>query len=899
MTISSGARLIVQRQGSVLQTVALTGDVLSVGKEPQNDLVLPDPLVSRFHAEVRRDATGYAIVDKNSTNGVYVGGERLSPGRPLRLSPGDVIEIGPYLLKYEAAGPVLYPSADESFVPQIRVTSKDGRQLQTRELSIGSLLIGRATSCDLVLDSPYVSREHVRVTWDGAQVIVSDLGADNRTWLDGEPLPTASSQHWNWGQTLTVGPFQIRLERAKSAARIGIVLESSNLTLTPGQPTTVRVTVANLGAIVDNFQVSVESVGGAEGKAILESWWRATPDRVNLNPGGKGIVVLTVHVPRKPESLAGVYPIRVRARSLAAPADSAIAPGQWTVLPYADVAMEVTPARAIGRLGATYSVELSNQGNADARYDLSAEDDERTLRYLFTRRSVPLGPGKSATVGLKVEARWRWRGMDQQRGFRLSVTPRGEQPRERQVQFVHRAIVPGWVFTLVMPLIILAGVLGAAYAVGRPPVIAKFEPSPTSVVVGTPVVLSWTLERAASATIEDVSMPAPLAVPSGTLTVQPKSTTRYTLRARNFLGIESSQSVSVEVREALQKPRILSFEATPARLKKEGEPVVLKWKTEGATQVTIDPPDEVKAPTESGEATVHPTRDGATYKLVAANSAGPVEEVRTIAIDKPEVASFDADKRSVDAGEDIRLTWRAAGFTKLTLKIRVGNSEREVALKPEAVDYVDKPIADQEYTLIATNAAGSSDPKSVTVTVRPPQVSFSAQPSQITRGQRATLVWKATGVRDVEISPEVGKVGADDRREVSPTTTTTYTLTAITADGKQLKATATINVTVLARIDIFQAQNQEITKGESTILIYSVRDATRLTIKNSDGAVLKDVKVDTPSLLESSVQIRPDKTTTYILSASNDSGLAEPRSVVVQVRNPTPTAAPPTPAPKP
>ena len=898
MTTPQHATLTVRRGSSVHQMLVLTSDVLSIGKEADNGLVLPDPLVSRHHAEIRSDAAGHAIVDKGSTNGVFVGGVQVRRGQVYRLTPGDVIEIGPYLLTYQAAGSGLHPPDDEGFVPQVQVTDRQGGHRQVRDLVIGSLLVGRGEKCDLVLDSEFVSRQHLRIEWDGAQVSVSDLDSDNQTRLDGEALPPGSVRTWGWGQKLEVGPFELRLGRERSVARIGVVLEPVTLTLTPGQPATIRATIANLGSIVDNYVVTVEGVGGPSATVVPETWWKATPERVNLVPGGKGVVVLTVNVPRRPESLAGAYPIRVRARSLADPADAAFAPGHWTVLPFSELAADVTPARTGGRVRANYTVELANQGNAEARYDLTAEDDDRTLRYLFSRRSVPLRPGRAAKVGLKVEARRRWSGADQQRSFRVGITPRGEAARQRSVQFVHRAIIPGWVFTLVMPILILGGLLGAAYVVGRPPVIASFVPSPTSVVAGTPVALSWKLERATWATIEDVSMPGPLALPEGTLTVAPTSSTKYTLRARNLLGIESSQSVSVEVRQPLQAPKILSFEATPARLKKEGEAVTLKWKTDGATTVAIDPPDEVKEPGLNGEATVHPNRDGATYKLVATNAAGPVQEVRIIAIDKPEVTAFDVDKRSVVAGEEVRLTWKATGFTKLSLKLKAGGRDREVTLKPDAVEYVDTPMADEEYSLTATNAAGASDPKSVKVAVKPPEVSFTAQPAQITKGQRATLVWKASGARDIEIVPEIGKVGPDDRREVSPAATTTYTLTAVGADGKQLKATAKVTVSVVARIDIFQAQSQEITKGESTVLTYSVRDATRVTIKASDGSVVRDVSIEKPGLLEDSVQVKPDKTTTYILSASSESGPIEPRTVVVQVRNPTPTPQP-TPSPKP
>jgi pSer/pThr/pTyr-binding forkhead associated (FHA) protein len=64
---------------------------LRIGRQPDNDMVLDDPLISRRHAEVRRTPQGWQLVDLNSSNGTFVNGRRVSSAV---LAPGDVIGLG-------------------------------------------------------------------------------------------------------------------------------------------------------------------------------------------------------------------------------------------------------------------------------------------------------------------------------------------------------------------------------------------------------------------------------------------------------------------------------------------------------------------------------------------------------------------------------------------------------------------------------------------------------------------------------------------------------------------------------------------------------------------------------------------------------------------------------------
>ncbi len=73
---------------------------LSIGRTPDNDLMLPSPTISRQHALIQYVNNQYVFSDLKSSNGVLVNGKRIS--RPAKLKTGDVIEIEPYKLTFRS-----------------------------------------------------------------------------------------------------------------------------------------------------------------------------------------------------------------------------------------------------------------------------------------------------------------------------------------------------------------------------------------------------------------------------------------------------------------------------------------------------------------------------------------------------------------------------------------------------------------------------------------------------------------------------------------------------------------------------------------------------------------------------------------------------------------------------
>ena len=73
---------------------------LVVGRMPECDVALSDPNVSRRHAEIRRQGTGFVVVDLGSTNGTRVNGAQV---KERLLNNGDEITVGATKLRFEAS----------------------------------------------------------------------------------------------------------------------------------------------------------------------------------------------------------------------------------------------------------------------------------------------------------------------------------------------------------------------------------------------------------------------------------------------------------------------------------------------------------------------------------------------------------------------------------------------------------------------------------------------------------------------------------------------------------------------------------------------------------------------------------------------------------------------------
>jgi pSer/pThr/pTyr-binding forkhead associated (FHA) protein len=112
------AKLILKFDQRELQECAVGFHPVSIGRAPDNRLVIDNPAVSGRHARVFREGDHYVVEDLKSTNGTFVNEKPIARHT---LLEGDVVLVGKHSLVFSLDGgdDAAAPESAESFVPAI------------------------------------------------------------------------------------------------------------------------------------------------------------------------------------------------------------------------------------------------------------------------------------------------------------------------------------------------------------------------------------------------------------------------------------------------------------------------------------------------------------------------------------------------------------------------------------------------------------------------------------------------------------------------------------------------------------------------------------------------------------------------------------------------------------
>lgn len=179
-------QLIASVEGVEIKHVNLQKDRTTLGRKPDNDIVLDNMVVSGHHCvfELKGLADVY-VEDLHSTNGTYVNGKMVLRQR---LRDGEVVSIGNFRIQYLAASE--RPSGfSETMTMKFDATGQPARLPH----AVFQVLNGSSEGLEMpvvkavtTFGKPGVSVVSVSHRRDG--YYVGHLDGENRPALNGEPL---------------------------------------------------------------------------------------------------------------------------------------------------------------------------------------------------------------------------------------------------------------------------------------------------------------------------------------------------------------------------------------------------------------------------------------------------------------------------------------------------------------------------------------------------------------------------------------------------------------------------------------------------------------------------------------------------------------------------------------
>lgn len=393
---------------------------------------------------------------------------------------------------------------------------------------------------------------------------------------------------------------------------------------------------------------------------------------------------------------------------------------------------------------------------------------------------------------------------------------------------------------------------------GSPAPTATFSAAPTSITAGQSSTLTWTSSNATTVSIDNgVGSQAV----NGSVSVSPASTTTYTLTATGPGGT-TTKTATVTV---TQPAPTATFSAAPTSIN-AGQSSTLTWTSSNATSISID--NGVGSKPTSGSTSVSPSTT-TTYTLTATGPGSTTTRTATVTVIQPApTISFSASPANIAAGQSSSLIWNTTNATSVTIDNGVGS-------QPVSGSVSVQPVLTTTYTLTAVGPGGTLTSQATVTVSNRPSITFTASPGSVLVGSSSTLSWAVANSTSVSIDNGIGAKLASGSTTVTPTETTTYTLTAVGPGGIS-SVQATVTVIDVPKIT-FVATPSTISAGGSATLSWNVSGVDVVQIDHGIGSVLAN----------SSVNVSPTQTTIYRLTATNAAGTAS-ATATVTVGSPPP-----------
>ncbi|MBI5928718.1 MAG: protein kinase [Chloroflexi bacterium] len=312
------------------------------------------------------------------------------------------------------------------------VIVKEGAAPERYKISKQSLTLGREDQ-DITLPSSRVSRLHARIDkQSNNNYTITDLGSTNGTFLDGAKLLANVPEKLVPGQVISLGEYRLSLQKAGGKKdtmpmgapsisdpragpsgtildvraappsnpgappqKVTIQLNPQALRVEPGMRTDAQIEIFNQSELVEHFRVNVQG--------LPIEWVIMPQSTLQLMPGTRGTLPITIHPPRNPTATAGTYNLGLRVSSEERGMEIARGTGTLSVNSFHNFAVDMSPKRV--RKNGKVRISVSNTGNTPDSYTISGRDREEGLTFIPPSTSLSVGPGRVETVEMEVRPR--------------------------------------------------------------------------------------------------------------------------------------------------------------------------------------------------------------------------------------------------------------------------------------------------------------------------------------------------------------------------------------------------------------------------------------------------------------------------------------------------------------
>ena len=200
-TLGMPSLIISSNIHSNQQTHLLTKPITNIGRTAENDLVIADPIISAYHAQIVREEDALFFIhphpSRNHTlNGLWYQGQRIAGDQPFRkqLTNGDIFRVGD---EHGTLITLTYNDGSGTFHETLP-------ELAPVPLTSDRLTIGRVPDNTVVLNHPQISAHHALLEKIEGGYRILDTNSTNHVYVNGQPV---TDHLLRTGDEIRIGPY--------------------------------------------------------------------------------------------------------------------------------------------------------------------------------------------------------------------------------------------------------------------------------------------------------------------------------------------------------------------------------------------------------------------------------------------------------------------------------------------------------------------------------------------------------------------------------------------------------------------------------------------------------------------------------------------------------------------